>query len=126
MNASQHRSFIDANNGAYNPNDDKSADTDWQSAIQQNSALSHNHNLSFSGGGDHSTYSASLNYLDKEGILVNSRLRRMIARLNIEQYALNDKLKFGLNVANSNSNANYVPLQNVALLQAAKHLPVSP
>jgi iron complex outermembrane receptor protein len=43
----------------------------------------------------------------------------------VEQYALNDKIKFGLNVANSNSNANYVPLQNVVLLQAAKHLPVS-
>jgi iron complex outermembrane receptor protein len=50
----------------------------------------------------------------------------MIARLSVEQYALNDKIKFGLNVSNSSSNSNYVPLQNIVLLQAAKHLPVSP
>ncbi len=126
MNASQHRAFLTANSSAYNPNDDKGANTDWQSAIQRNTAIAHNHNLSFSGGGEHNTYSASLNYLDKEGILVRSRLRRIIARMNVEQFAFNDKLKFGLNVANSNSNANYVPLQSVVLLQAAKHLPVSP
>jgi iron complex outermembrane receptor protein len=126
MNAAQLRAYLAANASAFSPNDDKSADTDWQSAIQNSSAISHNHNLSFSGGGEHSTYSASLNYFDKEGILVQSRLKRVIARLSVEQYALNDKVKFGLNVANSSSNATYVPLQNIVLLQAAKHLPVSP
>jgi TonB-dependent starch-binding outer membrane protein SusC len=125
MDASEHRAFLTANSSAYNPIDDHNVNTDWQSAIQRGTAVAHNHNLSFSGGGEHSTYSASINYLDKEGILVRSRLRRMIARLSLEQYALNDRIKFALNVANSNSNANYVPLQNVALLQAAKRLPVS-
>lgn len=125
MDANEHRAFLAANSSAYNPIDDHGANTDWQDVIQRGTAISHNHNLSFSGGGEHSTYSASLNYIDKEGILVGSRLRRMIARLSLEQYALNDKVKFALNVANSNSNANYVPLQNVALLQAAKRLPVS-
>jgi TonB-dependent starch-binding outer membrane protein SusC len=126
MDATQHRAFLAANSAAYNPNDDKNANTNWQSAIQRTGAVSTNHNLSFSGGGDHNTYSASINYLDKEGILLRSHLRRIIARLSLEQYALNDKVKFGLNVSNSNSNANYVPLQSVVLLQAAKHLPVSP
>jgi TonB-dependent starch-binding outer membrane protein SusC len=126
MNAAELRAYLVANNSAFSPNDDKGFDTDWQSAIQRSSAISHNHNLSLSGGGEHSSYSASLNYIDKEGILVRSRLRRVIARLSLEQFALNDKLKFGLNVANSSSDANYVPLQNVVLLQAAKHLPVSP
>ncbi len=125
MDAAQHRSFLAANGLAYNPIDDQNGNTDWQAAIQRSTAISHNHNLSFSGGGEHNTYSASLNYFDKEGIMVKSRLRRIIARLNIEQYALNDKVKFSLGVTNSNNNANYVPLQNVALLQAAKHLPVN-
>lgn len=125
MDAAQHRAFLAANNSAYNPIDDQGADTDWQKAIQRNGAVAHNHNISFSGGGEHSTYSASLNYLDKEGILLKSRLRRMIARLSVEQYALKDKVKFSLNVANSRSTGNYTPLQNVALLQAAKHLPVN-
>jgi iron complex outermembrane receptor protein len=50
----------------------------------------------------------------------------VIARLSVEQYALNDKLKIGLNVANSSSNASYLPLQNIVLLQTMVHLPVSP
>ncbi len=125
MNAAQHRAYLAANSSAYNPINDQNADTDWQSAIQRGSAVAHNHNLSMSGGGEHGTYSASLNYLDKEGILLGSRLKRLIARLSIEQSILNDKVKLGLNVANSKNNANYVPLQNVVLLQAAKHLPVS-
>ncbi|MEO7768840.1 MAG: SusC/RagA family TonB-linked outer membrane protein, partial [Ferruginibacter sp.] len=126
MNADQLRTYVTANSAAFSPSDDNSANTDWQKAIQRTSALSHNHNISFSGGSEHSTYSASINYIDKEGILATSRLRRVIARLNVEQYALNDKLKFGLNVSNSSSNATYVPLQNIVLLQAAKHLPISP
>ena len=126
MNATELRAYLTANSSAFSPNDDKNANTDWQKAIQSSSALSHNHNLSLSGGGEHSTYSASLNYIDKEGILTRSRLKRVIARLSLEQYALNDKVKFGLNVSHSSSNANYVPLQNIVLLQAAKHLPVSP
>ncbi|MEO6232704.1 MAG: SusC/RagA family TonB-linked outer membrane protein [Ferruginibacter sp.] len=126
MDASQLRAYLAANSSAFSPNDDKGANTDWQKAIQNNSATSQNHNLSLSGGSEHSTYSASLNYFDKQGILLNSRLKRLNARLNIEQYALNDKVKFGLNVANSNSNSNYTPLQNIVLLQAARHSPVSP
>ena len=126
MDAGQLRGYLTANSSAFSPNDDKGASTDWQDAIERSSAISHNHNLSMSGGGDHTTYSASINYIDKEGILNRSRLKRVIARLSLEQSALNDRVKFGLNVANSSSNANYVPLQNVVLLQAAKHLPVSP
>ncbi len=126
MNATQHRAYLTANSAAYSPNDDKGANTDWMEAIQRSQAISHNHNLSLSGGGEKSTYSASLNYFDKEGILNRSHLRRVIGRLSLEQYALNDKVKFGLTISNSNSNANYVPLQNIVLLQAAKHLSVSP
>jgi TonB-dependent starch-binding outer membrane protein SusC len=126
MNADQLRAYLTANGSGFSPNDDKGANVDWQKAIQRNDAISHNHNLSYSGGGEHSTYSASINYLDKQGILNGSRMQRVIARLSLEQSALNDHLKFGLNVANSNTNSNYVPLQNIVLLQAAKRLPVNP
>jgi TonB-dependent starch-binding outer membrane protein SusC len=126
MDANQLRSYITANSSGFSPNDDKGVNTDWMKAIQRERAISHNHNLSISGGTEKSTYSASLNYFDKEGILNRSKLRRVIGRLSIEQYALNDKIKFGLNISNANSNSNYVPLQNVVLLQAAKHMPISP
>lgn len=126
MNAQQLRDFLANNNSAFSPNDDLSADTDWQNVIERSSAISHNHNLSFSGGTEHNTYSASINYFDKEGILRRSAMDRTILRLSVEQSAFNDKVKFGLNVANSLTNSDYVPLQNIVLLQMAKRLPVSP
>jgi len=126
MDATQLRAFVTKNNLAFTPADDKGANTNWQKAVEKNSALSHNHNISLSGGGDHTTYSASLNYLSKEGILLNSDLKRVIGRIAIEQTALNDKVKFGINVTNSNSSANDLPYRNTILLQSALYLPVSP
>jgi TonB-linked SusC/RagA family outer membrane protein len=126
MNATQLRSFVTANNLAFTPADDKDADTNWQKAVEKNSAFSHNHNISIGGGGEHGTYNASINYLSKEGILLNSDLKRVIGHLSFEQYALNDKVKFGLNVSNSNSSANDLPYRNTILLQSASYLPVSP
>ena len=126
MNADQLRAFLTQNNLSFSPNDDKGANTNWQDAVQRSSAISHNHNLSVSGGTDHSTYNASINYLDKQGILQASSLNRVIARLAVEQYAFNDRVKLGLTVTNSNSNANNTPLRNNVLLQMINHLPVSP
>ena len=126
MNSDQLRAYIAANNNAFSPNDDKSANTNWMKAIERSTAFSQNHNLSLSGGGEHSTYSASLNYFKKQGILTASSLERLIGRLNIDQYALDDKVKFSLNISNSESNSNNEPLQNIVLLQAAKHMPISP
>ncbi|QJD96663.1 SusC/RagA family TonB-linked outer membrane protein [Mucilaginibacter robiniae] len=126
MNADQLRSYVAANNGSFSPNDDLKANTDWMKAIERSTAFSQNHNISLSGGSEHGTYSASLNYFKKNGILQSSSLERVVGRLNVEQYALNDKLKFSLNASNSVSNSNNTPLQNIVLLQAAKHLPISP
>lgn len=126
MDAQQLRAFVTKNNLAFTPADDKGATTNWQKETEKNTAISHNHNISLSGGGEHTTYNASLNYLSKEGILMNSDLTRVIARLGLEQTALNDKVKFTLNVSNSNSSANDVPYRNTILLQSALYLPVSP
>jgi TonB-dependent starch-binding outer membrane protein SusC len=126
MDAAQLRAFVTKNSLAFTPADDKGANTDWQKAVEKSSAFSHNHNISFGGGTEHSTYNASINYLDKQGILLHSDLKRFIAHLSMEQYALNDKVKFGLNVSNSNSNANDLPYRNTVLLQSALYLPVSP
>ncbi len=126
MNDVQLRAFLTANSLSFSPSDDKSVSSNWQSAIERSTAYSHNHNISFTGGGEHGTYSASVNYLDKQGILGTSGLKRVIARLSVEQYALNDKVKLNLNISNSSSNATNVPLQNIVLLQMTKHLPVSP
>lgn len=126
MNAAEHRAYIKSQGLAYNPIDDQGADTDWQKAVQRNQAISHNHNLSFGGGTDHGSYNASINYVNREGIMNRSNQERIIARLNLEHFALNDKVRFSLNVTNATTKANLVPLQNIVLDQMTTHLPVSP
>ena len=126
MNATQLRAFLAKNGEAFSPTDDKGANTNWQKAIEKNEALSQSHNIAFSGGTEHSDYIASLNYAYKDGILESSSLKRVIARLAIDQSAINDKVKLGLNVTYSNSDAKDVPYRTVTLLQSALYLPVSP
>lgn len=126
MNASQLRDFVNKNGLAFTPADDKGANTDWQKEVQRSSAISHNHNISVSGGGEHNTYVASLNYFNKEGIIQKSALERVIARLGLEQTAINDKVKFGLNITNSLSTSDDVPYLSTILLQSALYLPVNP
>ena len=126
MDAGQLRDFLSKNSLAFTPSDDLGANTDWQKETQRSSAVSTSHNIYVSGGGDHGTYSASLNYLSKPGIMLNSDLKRIIARLSVEQMFLNDKVKLGLNVTNSNNNVDDIPYRNTVLLQSAIYLPVSP
>ncbi|MCJ8209716.1 TonB-dependent receptor [Mucilaginibacter sp. RS28] len=126
MNADQLRAYAKANGTVIAGTNDAGANVDWMKAIERTTAYSQNHNLSLSGGGEHGTYSGSLNYFKKQGILDASSLERVIGRLNIDQYTWNDKLRFNINVSNSVSNANNTPLQNIVLLQAAKRLPMSP
>ena len=126
MDAAQLRAFLAKNNMSFAPEDDLNANTNWQKEVLRSSALSSSHNVSFSGGNEHSNYSASLTYLDKQGIMLSSGLKRVIARLSVEQMAFNDKVKLGLNVTNSNSTNTNVPQRNVVLMQAISHLPVSP
>ncbi|HEV2480543.1 MAG TPA: SusC/RagA family TonB-linked outer membrane protein, partial [Puia sp.] len=126
MNAPELRAFVTKNNLGFSSTDDKGANTDWQKAIERSTAVSNNQNISFSGGGEHNTYSATINYVKKEGIIRNTDLTRVIGRLNVDQYAFNDRLRFSLNVVNSYSNGNEVPYLGVILLQAAHYLPISP
>ena len=66
------------------PNDtgfDPSIDTDWQD-LSLNTALYQDYNLSVSGGGENSTFYISGQYLDQEGIVVDSDFKRYNMRAN--------------------------------------------
>ncbi|MBB6238035.1 iron complex outermembrane receptor protein [Pedobacter sp. AK013] len=126
MDADQLKSFLAKNNSALTPANDKGANTNWQDEVQRSNALSHNHNVSLSGGSEKTTYNASLNYFKQNGIIKTSDLNRFIGRIGIEQRALNDKLKIGLNISNSVTNANLVPYRNTVLAQMLTYLPTSP
>ena len=126
MDAAELKAYSQKNSFTPNPNDDKGANTNWMEAIEKKSALSHNHNISFSGGTDKSSYSASLNYLKKDGIILQSDLERVVGRISVEHHAVNDRVTFGLNLMSSNSKASNVPLQNMVFQQAVKFNPMSP
>ncbi|MEO1412542.1 MAG: SusC/RagA family TonB-linked outer membrane protein, partial [Bacteroidota bacterium] len=88
--------------------------TDWQDEITR-SALSQNHNLSYSGGSDRASYRASLSLLDQEGIIDKSRLRRYTGRLNSRVFALPDnRLRIDMNLIGSHVIDNGIPRSDVA------------
>jgi len=124
MNASQLRAF--ATQTGQNLTEDTGANTDWQKEIQRGTAFSTSHNLSFNGGSEHNTYSANINYTNKQGIIKTSNENNIIARMTFDQMAFNDMVKIGLSVANARTISDYVPQLGEVLLQAASHLPTSP
>lgn len=126
MDANQLRTFVQDNGLAFNPADDLGVNTNWQNEVQRSSAVSHNHNLSLTGGGEKTTYIASLNYYNQEGIIRESGLKRVVAKLGVEQKALRDKLKLGLSLTNSFSDAKLVPYRNTVLSQMVSYLPTVP
>lgn len=126
MSADQLRKYLADNGQSLTPANDLGVSTNWQDEVQRKSAVTHNHNISFGGGTDKTIYNASINYFDQEGIIKTSGLNRAIARLSIEQKALNDKLKLGLSLTNSISDADYVPYRNTVLSQMLTYLPTSP
>lgn len=72
------------------------AGTDWQDEIFQ-SAPMQNHNLSLSGGGQNTTYYASFNYFDQDGVIERTGMNRFGGRLNLTQ-KVGDRLNVGFNI----------------------------
>jgi len=81
---------------------DLGGSTNWQKEITR-VALTQNHNLSLSGGSESTTYFASIGSQDQQGILKNSELKRLSARVNLTQKLINNRLKidFNLNATNT-------------------------
>ncbi len=74
--------------------------TDWFDEMTQ-TAFSQVHNLSLSGGSDQTTYRASINFRNGDGIAINTGYTSLNGRLNLSQRALKDKLKVDLNISAS-------------------------
>lgn len=99
---------------AFNPNGASStvnfgSDTDWQEVVTR-TALSHNHNLSFGGGGQGGDYRFSLGYLDQEGIILDSGIKRLSARFNGSKKFIDDRLKISTNISVAQTNDLAAPI----------------
>ncbi len=83
---------------------DLGADTDWFDELTQN-AFSQVHNVGLSGGTEKTTYRASLNYRNIEGVARATGFEQLNARLNLTQRALNDRLRLTLNLSSTTRDA---------------------
>ena len=84
--------------------------TDWQRTIYQ-SAISQSHQLAFSGGKDDVNYYASLGYLDQNGTIINTGMKRYTSRFNINA-KVKPWLKIGANLSGGISNQNFTISQS--------------
>ncbi|WP_411275136.1 SusC/RagA family TonB-linked outer membrane protein [Daejeonella sp.] len=86
---------------------DYGARTNWFDEITRD-AISHNQNLSVSGGAENFNYRGSVVYMDQPGIALNSGMDRLNARLNLSQKAFDDKLEVQLLLSQQQSNRQFV------------------
>lgn len=78
--------------------------TNWQKEIFRTAIMS-NYQLNFSGGNDRTKYFVSAGYLDQEGVIINSDLKRYSFRVNVESQ-MNRKVKVGANLTPSYTFSN--------------------
>jgi TonB-linked SusC/RagA family outer membrane protein len=69
-----------------------SNNTDWIGSITQ-TGVTHDQNVSISGGGEKTRYYASLGYFDQEGTTKGTDLKRITAKINLD-YNVSSKLRF--------------------------------
>ncbi|NIJ43900.1 TonB-linked SusC/RagA family outer membrane protein [Wenyingzhuangia heitensis] len=79
----------------------------WKDAVYQTGVMT-NHQLSFSGGSDKSTYYVSLGHISQKGIVKESSYKRTNLRIN-NTYQLNKAIKVGHNIQYAFSDRVSIP-----------------
>ncbi len=77
--------------------EDRGGNTDWQDELTR-TAVTHNQNLVMSGGSERFTYRASLGYLDQQGVVINTGIKRYSGRLGATQELMKGRLKIDFNL----------------------------
>lgn len=95
MSASQLRDYAQRHDITLN--NDLGYDTNWAKEVQR-TGFAHNHNLSVSGGGKNVNYSASVNYIARDGIIKGVGNNLFTARTYVEGTVLKDRLTLGIGV----------------------------
>lgn len=95
MTGDELRAYAKANNITI-PND-HGANTNWADEVQR-TGFATNHNLSISGGNASTTYTASVNYIKRDGIIKGVGNNLFTARSYVETKALKDRLTLGVGV----------------------------
>jgi iron complex outermembrane receptor protein len=89
------------------------AATDWQDQIFRTAVTKDNH-ISYANRTETGSYHISLGYADQMGVVQNSSLDRLTARINSDQSLLDDRLKLQLSFMGGRVTDNYAPIGNTA------------
>ena len=85
------------------------ASTDWRGAIERHGA-GQEHSLALSGaGGQNMNYRLSLNYLDQQGVVRGSGLKRTSGALNYNHRLFDNRLNIRANVRGARTEDNFRP-----------------
>lgn len=90
---------------------DMGANTNWQDEVLR-TAISTNHNLLINGGAGKTTYMASINYQDREGVITGSSMDRLNVRSLVTTKVLKDRLELSAGVNARYGKAIGVPMNN--------------
>lgn len=88
-------------------NSGKDVTNDWSGAILR-TGVAHSHTIGISGGTENFNYRGSVNYLDNQGIVINTGKEQLGLRLNAEQKALDGRLTIQVGLINTNTNRKLV------------------
>lgn len=89
------------------------SDTDWQDELFR-TAYTQQHNLSYGGGDATGNYRFSLGYMNQEGIIINSAVKRYSVGFNGSKKFINDKLTLSSNVNLANTLDSGVPVSETS------------
>lgn len=85
-------------------------DTDWFDEITR-TGFQTQHNVSITGGTEHTKYMISGNYFKQDGVIKNNGMDRFTGRVNLDQ-DINKYVKVGVNLTLSKIRTDNVPLGN--------------
>lgn len=110
MTASELLDFANSNNIDLSPYYDVNnpANTNWQDEVLR-TGFSHNHNVSINGGNQKTSYNASINFMDRQGVVRGTNMDRLNARSYVKTKALNDRLELAFSVNASVRNSSTGP-----------------
>lgn len=124
MNSYELIAYAEANNMTENLlahayNLENPINTNWQDLVLR-TGFSHNHNVSINGGNEKTQYSASISFMDRQGVVRGTDMDRLNARSFVQTKALNDRLDlaFSLNASVRNSSTGPTDNQGRSVLDA--------
>ncbi|PWJ60414.1 iron complex outermembrane receptor protein [Dyadobacter jejuensis] len=88
---------------------DYESTTDWQDEAFR-TGITQQHNLSYGGGDQTGNYRFSLGYMDQNGIVEKSNVKRYSVSFNGQKKFINDKLTIGSNLSFANTQDAGVPI----------------